>query len=651
MKQLVCEMCGGTDLMKQDGAYVCQNCGMKYSVEEAKKLMVEVSGTVSVVNAAQLENLLKLAHSSFESKNYAQAEKFCNDVIAMDDRNYEAWKLKGEAINYQITSKNQRILEVYNCIMTSFRVLEENEKTEKTAEILFSLKTCFEGEISFWLEQFEAGRPTDAALLRAKNAFIDSYNKMAEAFDELGLKSLKDGYLTSLDNYFVKEANKNCVSAWKTTVGYNYYREDFGNYGSKWGKGSVWTNIVTHDTDEYRPQKETFKTFLDEGGNLIGLLEFAIEQFNDETPADTKVNVYENIAFFHEKLAEAKWYKIDHDNNGVGWAYDGSLTAEAISGRKNIASQYRTKAKDVKVAEENRRIAEVKEECKDWDVEEILEAAYDDMGSDDFLEAKARYELVMERKTDSPAGYLGVAVAAYQNGMSVKTVLTYISKAIGLTVNDNEKAFVSDILSFECGKKVNLLCMAAANYDYEAVEYLVSIGAPINRRSAEYNVTPLWFIAHDTLKEGKEVTGRKIAKLLLDNGADIDVTNKGGVALYNKNTDYEIASMIRAKFPEAEKGDAAAKKKSGGCYVATAVYGSYDCPQVWTLRRYRDYTLAQTWYGRLFIMLYYSISPTLVKWFGSTNWFKKMWKGKLDRMVADLQAKGVESTPYQDKNW
>jgi len=91
--------------------------------------------------------------------------------------------------------------------------------------------------------------------------------------------------------------------------------------------------------------------------------------------------------------------------------------------------------------------------------------------------------------------------------------------------------------------------------------------------------------------------------------------------------------------------------KSGGCYVATAVYGSYDCPQVWTLRRYRDYTLAGTWYGRAFIKTYYAISPTLVKWFGDTNWFKKMWQGKLDRMVAKLQAKGVESTPYEDKNW
>ncbi|MBE6636358.1 MAG: hypothetical protein E7618_00980 [Ruminococcaceae bacterium] len=90
---------------------------------------------------------------------------------------------------------------------------------------------------------------------------------------------------------------------------------------------------------------------------------------------------------------------------------------------------------------------------------------------------------------------------------------------------------------------------------------------------------------------------------------------------------------------------------AGGCYVATAVYGSYDCPQVWTLRRYRDYTLAETWYGRVFIRTYYAISPTLVKWFGHTNWFKKLWKGKLDRMVKKLQDQGVESTPYDDREW
>lgn len=88
-----------------------------------------------------------------------------------------------------------------------------------------------------------------------------------------------------------------------------------------------------------------------------------------------------------------------------------------------------------------------------------------------------------------------------------------------------------------------------------------------------------------------------------------------------------------------------------GCYIATAVYGSYDCPQVWTLRRFRDNILANTWYGRAFIHAYYAVSPTLVKWFGHTAWFKKMWRGKLDKMVKTLQKRGIESTPYMDRNW
>lgn len=90
---------------------------------------------------------------------------------------------------------------------------------------------------------------------------------------------------------------------------------------------------------------------------------------------------------------------------------------------------------------------------------------------------------------------------------------------------------------------------------------------------------------------------------------------------------------------------------SQGCYVATCVYGSYDCPQVWTLRRFRDNTLAETVLGRAFIRTYYTISPTIVKWFGKTAWFKKMWLGALNKMVQNLNSKGVEDTPYEDKRW
>lgn len=111
------------------------------------------------------------------------------------------------------------------------------------------------------------------------------------------------------------------------------------------------------------------------------------------------------------------------------------------------------------------------------------------------------------------------------------------------------------------------------------------------------------------------------------------------------NLDEETKAKIASINPKAlEYG-------GGGCYVATCVYGSYDCSPVWTLRRFRDNTLGSTWYGRLFIKTYYAVSPTLVKCFGETSWFKNMWKPVLDKMVSRLQSEGVESTPYEDKMW
>lgn len=90
---------------------------------------------------------------------------------------------------------------------------------------------------------------------------------------------------------------------------------------------------------------------------------------------------------------------------------------------------------------------------------------------------------------------------------------------------------------------------------------------------------------------------------------------------------------------------------SQGCYIATCVYGSYDCPSVWTLRRFRDNTLAKSMFGRLFIRVYYAISPQIVKWFGKTHWFKTFCQKRLDLFIHELNSAGVEDTPYNDIPW
>ena len=86
-----------------------------------------------------------------------------------------------------------------------------------------------------------------------------------------------------------------------------------------------------------------------------------------------------------------------------------------------------------------------------------------------------------------------------------------------------------------------------------------------------------------------------------------------------------------------------------GCYIATCVYGSYDCPEVWTLRRFRDQNLDARWFGRLFIQAYYAISPSLVRLFGRNHWFRSFWRHHLDIFVGKLRDRGYENTPYQDK--
>lgn len=88
--------------------------------------------------------------------------------------------------------------------------------------------------------------------------------------------------------------------------------------------------------------------------------------------------------------------------------------------------------------------------------------------------------------------------------------------------------------------------------------------------------------------------------------------------------------------------------KTEGCYIATSVYGSYECPEVWTLRRYRDSILYKSILGRLFIKIYYKISPLLVKRFGNSKNLKLMVKKILNKKVKKLRQKGIVDSPYVD---
>lgn len=56
MKKMCCEMCGSNDIVKNEGVYVCGSCGTKYTVEEAKKLIIEGTVNVNLENSKEVSS-------------------------------------------------------------------------------------------------------------------------------------------------------------------------------------------------------------------------------------------------------------------------------------------------------------------------------------------------------------------------------------------------------------------------------------------------------------------------------------------------------------------------------------------------------------------------------------------------------------------
>lgn len=103
MKQLVCELCGGTDLVKDGGVFVCQSCGIKYSAEEARKMMaegaVEVTGTVRVDESNRIGPMLRNARRLYDGMRYGECYAACAEVLRISPEEPIALALSALADN------------------------------------------------------------------------------------------------------------------------------------------------------------------------------------------------------------------------------------------------------------------------------------------------------------------------------------------------------------------------------------------------------------------------------------------------------------------------------------------------------------------------------------------------------------------------
>ena len=76
--------------------------------------------------------------------------------------------------------------------------------------------------------------------------------------------------------------------------------------------------------------------------------------------------------------------------------------------------------------------------------------------------------------------------------------------------------------------------------------------------------------------------------------------------------------------------------ESSSCFVATATFGDYNSPEVRIFRLWRDDYLMKSKSGRLFISIYYLLSPILAKQISRSNRLKRFFRRILNYLIERL---------------
>ena len=217
MKQMVCEMCGGTDLQKEDGVFVCKTCGCKYSVEEAKKLMIE--GSVKIDNSDKIANYYKLARTAKDEDDSANAKKYYELILEEEPLSWEAkfyanYYAAMECKVAEALSMCEKIEKITPSVLTN---LKETVSPEETKEIVSEMS----GKLQELSSLFLLGNAEDASV-EAINLLIiigDSIEKIfpeyageyAKNFWELAITGIVSRYgtgETDVDKKIEENASK-----------------------------------------------------------------------------------------------------------------------------------------------------------------------------------------------------------------------------------------------------------------------------------------------------------------------------------------------------------------------------------------------------------------------------------------------------------
>jgi len=115
------------------------------------------------------------------------------------------------------------------------------------------------------------------------------------------------------------------------------------------------------------------------------------------------------------------------------------------------------------------------------------------------------------------------------------------------------------------------------------------------------------------------------------------ISRLGKPRVFNGVTYQQVLEIYNKKAPKPKQPWIEPQPKKSGCYIATAIYGSYDAPEVLTLRQFRDNTLKKSKGGRLFIRTYYRLSPPIAEKLKNAKMLNRLVRKILDKLVSAMQ--------------
>ena len=231
MKAIQCEMCGGTDLVKSEGLFVCRQCGMKYTLEEARKLMiddaVEVKAVESANKSGELENLIVLAERAKEEGNYQSAANYYDGILRLDPNNCRAnfYKSYCETMGSKIINLIGNFTTTTSTAVSTINMLLKQEPVDFKAcsDIVLSIselaRICFVNKYNIYNENPEYNQVLYGGQVITHNQ--GGYNRLQQDCEKI-----IDTALTFYSCcYSLKEANADFLKVTETAL--NRLKDNF----------------------------------------------------------------------------------------------------------------------------------------------------------------------------------------------------------------------------------------------------------------------------------------------------------------------------------------------------------------------------------------------------------------------------------------